>query len=205
MKFFKKTLKSKSGFTLVEIMVVLVLIASFGGIIIAVNDSERDLIKQEARYVVGMIRYAYNEAATNQLPYRLVFDFDKREYYLEEGAQGFKFETPQMKEEREKTIQDLDNEEELPPSFSEADSRYVKKRELEDVVYFKSFYNIYEPEGTSEGQAYIYFFPGGRTQLAMIQFTNEEGDINYSVMVNPITGQSKVRSELVDFDSLINP
>jgi general secretion pathway protein H len=44
-------------------------------------------------------------------------------------------------------------------------------------------------EAITEGEASIYFFPGGRTQLAHIQIEDENAENKYTIKVQPLTGR----------------
>lgn len=214
----KRKLYSNKGFTLIEVMIAIAIIAVMAGLAAqVVGGSIRDLIKQETRYLVGTIKYAYNQAATEQIVYRLVLDFDQNSYWLESGGEDFQLDT-RSKEEIEKEKEEIakekasdlfgddePEEENLVPveEFSAADTKLSKKKKFDDEVRLKGFFSVYQNEGINEGQAYIYFFPGGRTQKTMIQLSDEEEEIFYSIIVNPITGRSQVESELIDFKEIL--
>ena len=77
-------MKSKSGFSLIEILVVMFLIGSF--FIFAVprfQDITEVNIKSASRKLSGIIRYTYNESIFKKNMYRLVFDLDNDEYWVE--------------------------------------------------------------------------------------------------------------------------
>ena len=49
-------------------------------------------------------------------------------------------------------------------------------------------------EATKQGMAYIYFFPQGHSEPAIVYFTDEEEEKVYSVVLHPLTGRSVVYS-----------
>lgn len=51
-----------------------------------------------------------------------------------------------------------------------------------------------------EGEANIYFFPQGRTQLAHIQISDESGEARYTVKVRPLTGRVTIEDGLEDLE-----
>ena len=66
-----------------------------------------------------------------------------------------------------------------------------------------------DPEPLTSGEADLYFFPRGRTQLAAIQLKGKpklgdrmlgEDDIEYTILVQPLTGKVTVESGIVDLE-----
>jgi general secretion pathway protein H len=59
---------------------------------------------------------------------------------------------------------------------------------------------VYTPRLTDEvvaGRAYIYFFPMGQTEPAIVHMSDASGDTVYSIVVHPITGRVKIYNEYV--------
>jgi len=59
---------------------------------------------------------------------------------------------------------------------------------------------VYTPRLTDEvvaGRAYIYFFPMGQTEPAIVHLTDPDGDATYSIVVHPLTGRTKIYNEFV--------
>lgn len=84
-----------------------------------------------------------------------------------------------------------------------------KPIEFPDGVEIISVQTDADPEPITEGEADIYFFPRGQTQLAAIQLKGRpklrqriagEDDIEYTILVQPLTGKVTVEAELVDLD-----
>jgi general secretion pathway protein H len=58
--------------------------------------------------------------------------------------------------------------------------------------------SVYTPRVTdpiTSGRAYIYFFPLGQTESAIITLSDESGQNFYSLVVHPITGRVRVYNE----------
>ena len=62
----------------------------------------------------------------------------------------------------------------------------VKLPEGTKIVYVRTNDDL---EPITEGEASIYFFPGGRTQLAHIQLEDETGENKYTIKLQPLTGR----------------
>jgi general secretion pathway protein H len=59
---------------------------------------------------------------------------------------------------------------------------------------------VYTPRLTDEvtaGRAYIYFFPMGQTEPAIVHLSDAKGENFYSIVVHPITGRVKIYDEFV--------
>ncbi len=66
-----------AGFTLIELMVVIVLVGLFSALVVPlVTGVGQDGLKLSARRLAGTVKYLYNEAALTGRPHRLVFDLD---------------------------------------------------------------------------------------------------------------------------------
>lgn len=50
----------------------------------------------------------------------------------------------------------------------------------------------HEPEPREQGRGYVYYFPGGRTEHAVVQIADRSRESVYSVEIHPLTGHAKV-------------
>jgi general secretion pathway protein H len=60
--------------------------------------------------------------------------------------------------------------------------------------------SVYTPrltEPLTAGRAYIYFFPLGQTEPAIVTMSNPEGDTVFSLVVHPITGRVRIYNQEV--------
>lgn len=73
-----------SGFTLIEIVVAMAVMALLFGVVVSQTDvlQERDM-KQTTNKLASTIRYLYNKAAMEKLYIRLVLDLEERSYWVE--------------------------------------------------------------------------------------------------------------------------
>src|SRR4051812_21464237 len=58
--------------------------------------------------------------------------------------------------------------------------------------------SVYTPRVTeplTAGRAYIYFFPLGQTEPAIVTMSNPEGDTVFSLVVHPITGRVRIYNQ----------
>ncbi len=75
----------KSGFTLVELMIVIVVLGVLLGLVIPRLGELSDAnLKRSARHLTGMIRYLRDESQAKKAVYRLRFDVQNGHYWAEQ-------------------------------------------------------------------------------------------------------------------------
>ena len=81
---FSKTMKSKKGFTLFELIVAIAIVALIMGVVISRMDQYLELdMKKTSNRVASMVRYLYNKSVTEGVYLRLVFDLNEQTYWVE--------------------------------------------------------------------------------------------------------------------------
>jgi prepilin-type N-terminal cleavage/methylation domain-containing protein len=81
--------------------------------------------------------------------------------------------------------------------FEKVGERVVKTVELRKVKLAGLFTPRYaQPIHT--GQGYLYFFPLGQTEPAIVHVSDEKGESFYSLLVHPLNGRVKVASGFVE-------
>ncbi len=74
----------QSGFTLIELAVVTLLIALFAGLTIPLlSGGEHRALRSTSRRISGMTRWCYNEAALTGLEHQLVFDLQRQVFFAQ--------------------------------------------------------------------------------------------------------------------------
>lgn len=165
-------MRSNRGFTLIEFAVVLVLIGAF--FLIAIpkfNDLTEVNIKSASRRLTGVVKQLYNEAVFKKKIYKLSFDLDGGEYWVEvqEGNQ-----------------------------FVITDDPFLRRMKLPDGVSFqdiKTDRDQVNSLGTKE--EFILFLPTGFVEPAVIYLRTENEDF-YTLATKPYTGGMTVFDEHVD-------
>lgn len=200
-----------------EILVVVAIMAMLLGITVGfMGDTFGTDIKKSTGRLSAVIQFAYNESITKSVTHRLVFDMNDQAYWLEAGAEGVVVdaEALQSPEERAEPVADEESPDGeamppaegepalAPPEFSEVDSSVVRRVTFGDSVRIRDVFVAHQTEPASEGRAYLYFFPTGLTEMAVIHLSNEEQTRNFSVIVNPVTGRTRIASEYVEHETL---
>ncbi|MFO0626541.1 MAG: hypothetical protein U0325_13080 [Polyangiales bacterium] len=68
---------------------------------------------------------------------------------------------------------------------------------LEDGVVVTRVYAQHEEEARTEGSGYIYFFPGGVCERAVVHLRGADGVI-YSVTLNGLSGRTQIIDHAVE-------
>lgn len=215
--------QTSSGLTLIEILVVLAIIAVITvGVLGGSGQLEGARLKQSATLVSGAVRAGYGRANATSKSVRLVFDFEKDAMWLEEADQqhlvqsGDKTGTggadPVTAAERAA----LDEGDRIlkGPRAPRSAFRPVSKGEIGDQtevksarplprgITFREVQTTHDSSPRREGRAYLYFWPGGQTERAVIQlapkprteervFTDEK---TLTVEVAPLTGKAQLKA-----------
>lgn len=169
------------GFSLLEIMVVLLLVGVFTAIAIPTFRSiTGSKLKSTANQLQGLIRDTYARASLSGKTCRIVFDMDKKEYWVEESASIVKVKN-QEQEEDDKLTKD--------PEFKAVEDELGQKQKLPEDIYFRSIWIDRFEERAGKGKIALYFFPDGYTEEAQIVIADDpEGKRLYNLVVEPLTG-----------------
>jgi general secretion pathway protein H len=165
-------MKNRKGFTLIELAVVIFLIGAFFLVAIPKFKGITEVnIKSASRRLSGTIRYLYSEAAFRKSVYKLTFDINKGEYW----------------------IQVLDGNE-----FKIPTDPLLQGGKLPDGVYFKDITTQRSlgknPKGSEE---FILFMPTGFVEPAVIHLETQDG-LAYTIATKPYTGGTIVLDRYVD-------
>ncbi len=209
-----------NAFTLIELLAVIAIIATMMGLAVGLFGGNYHIqSKKEAAWLVGSIKFAYNEAATKGLYYRIAFDVDNGSYWLESSEELYLVKTDaQQKEEEEKikkssedsqtstTLSSTKTDSDKPaskPGFVAVDQDTFKKHTLNKSVKIKDIFVAHQDKPITEGMAYLYFFPRGLTELALVHLSDVDEKNFYSIGVQPITAHSRVTKDYVEYTSLL--
>ncbi len=208
--------KSRRGFTLIEIMVTVAVIALIMGLTaFTLQDLFGEKISTTADQLSGTIKYVYNEAAVKNQYYRLLIDFGARTFSVESAEDPFKIvatpdgtpDDPSVgSEPKASTAPNTDaNAPEPEPegaaqvSFNQETNFLLKPIEIPSGVRIKDVYVEHYGKKVESGKVAIYFFPNGWVEKAVINLTDEKEESFYSIEVFPATGRSKIRSEYFEY------
>jgi general secretion pathway protein H len=184
-------------------------------------------LRSTASRMAGSIRYLFDRASTTGKVHRLVLDFDNGKYWAEMSDDPFIFAAGKETDEtRRREAEKIAEEEEIERQAAEKEaffgsgaipSKYMPKPFMPKRAKFATFRetavkpitlkssvvlgDIYTPrldEPLAAGQGYLYFFPLGMTEAAVIHLTDKKRETYYSLVVHPLTGRVSVKNSFVE-------
>ena len=206
------------GMTLIEILVVMVLISLvLGAVVSGTGQLASSRLKHVSTSITGAIRVAFTRATATSKSVRIVFDLEQQTMWLEEG------DVPMLVQTRDLTgtggadpVTDAERRavaegESLikGPKAPRAHFKMVQAfgsqsaeggkgvRKLDRGIKFREIQAVHDDEPRTSGRAYLYFWPGGRTELASIQLrigdSTDDAD-TMTLMVSPLTGKVTIKN-----------
>jgi general secretion pathway protein H len=200
-------------------MIVLVIVGlAMGAAVVSFRAADRTTAKANAGRLGAAIRYLYDRAITTGGYYRIVLDLSTNKYWAEKSDERFylvrdREESPgrgrapdeeakerKLKEEEERAklqITGLAAQIQPPPMPRRARFQAFQDATLPKVdlkgARLRDVYTRRQREPYTEGKAYLYFFPDGHTERAVIHIEDTGGDV-YTLNVRALTGRVEVKS-----------
>lgn len=186
-------MQKQSGFTLLEILVVIALIALASTIIVGnMGDVIRTTSESFARQAATLIRSARDHALLSGKLVRIRFDLDEQTYWVEDG----KASNLLLSEEEERALKEkLDQKEwkahERAQGFRLVRDLNEKKQVVPNGLRIDRIVSPRYKEPFEKGIVDIYFWPHGFSEAAVIQLRDSQ-NIERSLVIHPITGKTKI-------------
>jgi general secretion pathway protein H len=188
------------GFTLIEIMVVIGLIAVFAALAVPAVDAITGAnARKSAGELAGAMRYLFDTAALRHVTCRLALDVDGRAWWAEcaRGRAGIAQDQERAPDEDRLLAERFPDERNAEArkllartEFGSFEDRIVRKRELPGSTAFGAISVEGRRSAVESGTAYVYFFAGGRAQRAHVRIA--AGNARYTVVLEPFTGRARV-------------
>jgi len=211
--------------TLIEIMVVMVLvILMVGSATAGLRSLAKSDLRASASKMAGAVRYLFDRASTTGRVHRLVLDMEKGRYWAEVSDDHFimaggRETEASRKEEADKLAKEAEEAKKLADEKSgldEMQARYKPEPFRPKRASFAAFKemavkpvdlkgaliaDVYTPrlaEPLDVGRGYIYFFPLGMTEAAIVHLTDKKREAFYSLVVHPLTGRVQIKNSYVE-------
>jgi type II secretory pathway pseudopilin PulG len=221
----------QEGTTLIEIIIVTVILAlAAAGISMSLGALSRASLKAGAGKMGAAMRYAYTRAITQGTTVRVHFRIPGSTFSIEEARGGVLLATRKDKLDKRalgpngKPVDAVDPWEAAQarishpdkPSMgaspfaalSTADGKTLKR--YSDVSLGRGVQIVklivpHEPEPRTRGEGSVHFFPGGRSEHALIELSDGREAV-YTIELRALTGRVKIYAEAHEsIDSLHEP
>jgi len=195
--------RSRSGFTLVELLVVVALIGLIGTFALpSVGNFFKVSLNTTAREMASVVRETFNTAAMTGQVHRLVLDSKERQYWVEVALGEVLLDTPESREKDKRRSRFLRSSEKQDKSpFQPARNITKKKLNLPRGVDFEDVVTERSPEPIVGGMAYIHFFPHGITEQTVIHLKDNQ-DHHFTLSIAPLLGRTKLIERYVKAEEL---
>lgn len=182
---------SQKGFTLIEIMIVLAILAAVLVVGAPRLFKSNTNIKTVARQLIVLSKETRNKARLTNSTYRLVINMDPQdEKYWVERASGPRPVDPEAYEKAKE--KESERKEDAPPPLYQIDKSLTKgEQSLPKGLRFGSVETINMKSPITSGVAYIHFFPEGFVEASALQIT-DGNNLTWTLVFNPLTGQADI-------------
>jgi general secretion pathway protein H len=185
-------------------------------------------LRGSASRLAGAIRYLFDRASTTGKIHRLVLDLDEGKYWAEvSDDRYFMPRERETDESRQREAEEIAREQEEAKE-REARGEGASGEEMFDIsryqptewkakrAQFSMFQetalkttqlkkakiaSVFTPrlaEPLTQGRGYIYFFPLGQTEPALVHVSDQDGETFYSLLVHPLNGRVKVYAGYIE-------
>jgi general secretion pathway protein H len=204
--------------TLIEILVVMVLLALLlGAVVFGSGQLSSSRLKHTATSINGAVRVAYTRATATSRSQRIVFDIDNQAIWLEQGDAPMLVQTKDLTatggadpvtEAEKRAVKEgerIIKGPQAPRPFFKAVEAFGAQsseggkgpRKLDRGIKIREVQTGHDDAPRQTGRAYLYFWPGGRTERASIQVRIGDSTLDsdtLTLVVSPLTGKVTVKA-----------
>lgn len=189
-----RTQSNNRGFTLIEIMVVVAILAAVLAVGVPKLFNTTTAMRTGIRKMAIMTRDLRNIARLSNSTMRIAMklDAERAHTFWIESAPGNATLLSAEKQKELEQMTSIAREDEKPKNEFSQDARVLKKiEELPRGLYFENIEIAGREKPITEGMAYVHFFPQGLAEEAAIHFGDRK-TLHWTLSINPLTGRAEV-------------
>jgi Tfp pilus assembly protein FimT len=201
--------------TLLEIMVVMLIAGMMmSSAVMGFGAVRRGRLRAGAAHLASAFRFAYVHALSTGRPTRVVLPLNDNRVWIEDTEEAHVLDPrdplrlggaapgEEAMAAEEAARQQATRISELRPrtpraEFTRPTGARFRERTLEDGVVVTRVYAQHEEQARTEGSGYIYFFPGGVCERAVVHLRGADGVI-FSVTLNGLSGRTQIIDHAVE-------
>lgn len=213
--------RSTAGFTIMELLVVMAIIAGLtGAAIYGISAITATDLRNEAMRMTSVMKYTWTQAAINNTQYRMVLDLDTNEYSVQVTDSPVAPPAPEQQGEEgllPEEAMELENKQNVEasdpfrdgssdpfgiynaPTYERVQNAVFQGRTLKENLKFHQVWTVGNETPIRKGKVAVGFFPDGFQQQVIIVLTDGQ-DNYYSIANEPLTGRVKIYSKLIEPD-----
>lgn len=213
--------RDQDGYTLIEILVVLaILVLVVAGASLGIGSITRANLRSSAMMLGAAVRTGYTRAVTQGHAVRLVMDLGGQKVWLEETEDRLVLSRDPEDSAAGASQSATADGGVAPPAeepaggfvlgahdfqigasntpryrgaqFHRIEGSRFEPRDMPRGVRLLAVYTAHTEGRQEEGVQYLYFWPGGMTERAVIQVADADDGTTFSVVVHPLTGRAGV-------------
>lgn len=185
---------SNSGFTLIELSIILILLGVMLLFAVPKLGNREDIsLRSTARELAGTIQSLFDESVLNKTSYQLVFEITENRYLIIENKPDKESVKPDDSELPEDVTESSEQSE--TSEVIDVTDRYKK---LPEKIFIKDI-TTETINKAAEGRVTIEFYPDGFMDKGVIHISNGKKD--YTLTTTPLTGKVKVLEGYVEISN----
>jgi prepilin-type N-terminal cleavage/methylation domain-containing protein len=193
--------RESSGFTLIEMMVVMAIIALMAAMAIPSISSYFNVsLSATGREIAGTVKETYNATVVTGQVHRIVYDLKEGQYWVESGPPTVMLDTEASKkrEERKKRLAISDDKPKDDTGGWAMDKSVTRKKQsLPTGVKFEDVKTAQSDDPITEGKAYTHFFPHGLIESTIVHLMDTSKH-HVSLVFQPIIGKTDMYDHYVN-------
>jgi prepilin-type N-terminal cleavage/methylation domain-containing protein len=194
-------MKQARGFTLIEIMVTIAIIALITALAVpGLNYAFRTDTEAFARQLSSVFRESRDRALLRRVLVRVNFDLTKQAYWVEEAPAAYLLPSEAEEKKAQEDAGRTFKEDEQESAFRLVKEITPNKRSVPKGIKIVKIISPRFKEPITEAEAQIYYRPNGISDAAILHLEDTD-KIQRSISINPVTGFTTLDQGFVEAGS----